>query len=668
MNEMEEPTEVLPVLGGTSENIEPFPNQYLDACDLDDVDETPLNKCKILDDGGDDVFTDTESSGRVENGAVKEVTLEESPNGLFSDADSRISHNLNFIDNENRESKKRELQKWIQSVERSSGFGENCELTMDGNLPTDTLDAKGLHQNGMVVETQTDWEWVKNALIQQKEEEEKPDEDESDDEDEEGSSENQRSLSFNSNESSDEYFTPTSILETDQPTCLPHVEPPKILQYMRESEKDAINVETNKVNCAPVKSRVGLCDFCQKPMKPLPTLEEESALVPEELYCCEEYQKFLEMILQSETEEAHLRLESQMQTEERIKKSERNSNKERILNKKEFKNKIKTREVRLRQKQETFEPHQQQQPHVPPQGYHSTRQMNTINYQLSSRRCLEEGWTVRTPYLEQMDFEEDIFEVEPGKIMSLWRGMETMSEGPLEKFYDNGQKFFTIFADGTGNIFYPTGRLAVLITATKPCHFTYVIYHEGNGRRQVAAIFEHTGYGSCYHDNRNVRLYIDPSGGIEANEKGEIKRRWQWHQPGNHVHAPPLQPIHVALNKSIAIKLISQRNIQLNFFTKKRSCKINMGVNVKPVNVMKSSPLVQDENDFYLEDKKTTIECLLSKVQNLIQYSHSPKLERILPPIYLTNKASKLQQQTKQVMVNKKRPKVIVRSEIPSGF
>ncbi|CAE1301716.1 unnamed protein product [Acanthosepion pharaonis] len=535
------------------------------------------------------------------------------------------------------------------------------------------------HQERIAIETQTDWEWVISAvanqslkeeereeMVEEEESEESGEQDSSDDDDDDND-DDERLLSFNSTKSSEliSSSTPPSVREVATPPCLPNVGPPKILQYCRESEKDIVNIKENKVSIVLTKNSMGLCEFCENPTKPLPTLEQESTQCPEELYCCEEYQKFLEMVLQNETEEARLRLEIEKSTKECL-KSGKSPPKTKILNKKELKNKVKAREMKLKQKQqESFQQQQQQQQQIPPQGYHTTRQMNTINYQLSSRRCLEEGWTVRTPYLEQLDFDGDIFEVEPGKRIALWRGAESISEGPLEKFYDIGHKFFTIFADGTGNIFYPSGCLAVLITATQPCHFTYVIYHEATVKRRVAAIFEHTGYGTCYHANGNVRLYIDPSGGVEADEGGVIKRRWHWHQAGSHVHAPPLQPIHIALNKFIGIKVVSQCNIQLNFIAKRRSCKINMGVNVKPVNVLKPTSVV-DENHFYLEDKKANIECLLSKVRNLIQYGHSPKLKRILPPIYLTNKTSKLQQQAKQLTHTKKRPKVIVRSEIPS--
>lgn len=41
------------------------------------------------------------------------------------------------------------------------------------------------------------------------------------------------------------------------------------------------------------------------------------------------------------------------------------------------------------------------------------RQMKTINYQLSSQKCLEEGWTLRAPSPLLDDDGDDVFIPEP---------------------------------------------------------------------------------------------------------------------------------------------------------------------------------------------------------------------------------------------------------------
>ena len=51
------------------------------------------------------------------------------------------------------------------------------------------------------------------------------------------------------------------------------------------------------------------------------------------------------------------------------------------------------------------------------------RQMKTINYCLSSQKCLEEGWTIRPPSpLADTDQESEVFEPQP--ILPPWADPE----------------------------------------------------------------------------------------------------------------------------------------------------------------------------------------------------------------------------------------------------
>uniref|UniRef100_A0A0L8FHN6 FAM194 C-terminal domain-containing protein n=1 Tax=Octopus bimaculoides TaxID=37653 RepID=A0A0L8FHN6_OCTBM len=198
------------------------------------------------------------------------------------------------------------------------------------------------------------------------------------------------------------------------------------------------------------------------------------------------------------------------------------------------------------------------------------------------------------------------------------------------------------------------------------------------------AVFEHTGYGTCYHPNGNVRLYIDPAGGMEMSPAGSCRKKWLWKDL--QCHAPPLQPIFIHLNRFIGMKVLSQQNIQLTFTFRRFSCRMNLGVcmkvsnasylaelnvqylsnllaglhsrsvilnrfNIQPVAVSKWVPLV-DEHSLYLEDKRNQIESLLDKVRNLLNYSCSPKLNKILPPIYLTNRINKLSAKKQNIQQN----------------
>ena len=76
------------------------------------------------------------------------------------------------------------------------------------------------------------------------------------------------------------------------------------------------------------------------------------------------------------------------------------------------------------------------------------RQMKTINYCLSSQKCLEEGWTIRPPSpLIETDHESDVFEPQP--ILPPWADPE---------------KVFISIADGNVVIYPKSSQISCFIT------------------------------------------------------------------------------------------------------------------------------------------------------------------------------------------------------------
>lgn len=262
--------------------------------------------------------------------------------------------------------------------------------------------------------------------------------------------------------------------------------------------------------------------------------------------------------------------------------------------------------------------------------------MKTINYQLSSQKCLEEGWTVRPPSPLTADEGDDAFIPEPLNIDLIRSGRL----GLVEKFYENGQKFLTMFPDGTGNIFYPSGSLAIAVTSVQIGQFNYVVHAEME-KSSILAVFEPNGYASCYHSNGVVRLCMDQLGGIELDDTGAKKRKWLWKDQVTHVHAPPFQPIHFSLNQYIGVRILSQERMVLDFSFGDRGKRFNVGSRLKLNHVEKIPPKEIDENHLYLEEQKIRVEKMLDKVATLLKFPKSPKIDKILPPLHVTSKALK---------------------------
>uniref|UniRef100_A0A0L8FHJ1 Uncharacterized protein n=1 Tax=Octopus bimaculoides TaxID=37653 RepID=A0A0L8FHJ1_OCTBM len=187
-------------------------------------------------------------------------------------------------------------------------------------------------------------------------------------------------------------------------------------EYKRESEEVELSLDGSNSTQMDTPLPKNICQFCKHPIKPLVSLQEQMTLAPEEIYCCESYQEFLHMVLLAEIEEAKLKMKSKV-LEEGPDINNQKMKKEKGISGKDLKIKVKTRETNVPQRQ-----HEASQQLHPQLGYHMARHMNTINYQLSSRRCLDAGWTVCVPELEKST-QEDVFVIEPRKC-SLYRSNE----------------------------------------------------------------------------------------------------------------------------------------------------------------------------------------------------------------------------------------------------
>ncbi|XP_078312392.1 glutamate-rich protein 6-like isoform X11 [Crassostrea virginica] len=457
-------------------------------------------------------------------------------------------------------------------------------------------------------------------------------------------------LSSDSDTSSDEEEYTGKKVQDDR-TFMPSIGPPQILQYNRESEKKEIEVSEPSERAPDEEAETdehgriqgmfgGTCEFCGHAVQPWPTLEQQQTLPPDQLYCCNEYREFVEYT----TEQAQLMEAQHLNETKKISitshphygssKEDRKVAKERALQRmREKEMQRKQQEASGFQQQSNFYSYSQSPPPLPSIV---AQKMKTINYQLSSQKCLEEGWTVRPPSPLTQAEEDDAFVPEPLNIDLIRSGRL----GLVEKFYENGQKFLTLFPDGTGNVFYPSGYLAIAISSVQIGQFNYVV-HADSDKSCVLAVFEPNGYASCYHTNGVVRLCMDQLGGIELDETGAKRRKWMWKDQITHVHAPPFQPIHFSLNHFIGVRILSQERMVLDFSCGDRGKRFNVGSRLKLNHAEKIPPKEIDENHLYLEEQKIRVEKMLDKVATLLKFPKSPKIDKILPPLHVTSKALK---------------------------
>lgn len=423
--------------------------------------------------------------------------------------------------------------------------------------------------------------------------------------------------------------------------------------YNRESEKKEFDVEDPDARLIedevdddfPKDDRGlqygifgGVCEFCGHDIQPFPTLEQQLNFPPDQLFCCDRYREFFDFA----TTTAFSMAEEQKKKSKMINIKSHgpfSDKKAKKAAQERAEKRMKDREMARRQQEVSGMSTQSN-------FMNFARQVKTIKYQLSSQMCLNEGWTIRPPSPVLPDDDNDVFTPEPldpaiiadGK----WR------ERPMiEKFYEDEQKFVTLFPDGTGNVFYPSGNLAILVSSVKLGQYHYVL-HDDQPMPKVLSTFDPAGYGSCYHTNGTVRLYLDQMGGVELDDTGAKKKKWSWKDQETHVHAPPFQPICFALNKNMAVRVMGQENIAVTFSAKQRSCRFNVGTKLKLVAPENIPPKEIDDNAIFLSEKKIRVETLLDKVATLLKFPNSPKIDKILPPLHLTSKSLKTERMKKE--------------------
>ncbi|XP_071839543.1 uncharacterized protein [Apostichopus japonicus] len=433
----------------------------------------------------------------------------------------------------------------------------------------------------------------------------------------------------------------------DKDNLIPSIGPPRIIQYQREMERpypnqDLMPVTEDEDDLGPIqgvsdvslplseiREESAVCEFCHGEIKQFPTPEMRDNFTSEELYCCPDYHKFVEFAITNTPLSAQ-------PSDELIditphapygSKQARRAAKERAAAR------LREREI-ARQRaaganQANF--------------YAFARQMKTINYTLSSQKCLDEGWTLRPETPD--DSSPPPLAYEPVRSTTPPLKQTLKGAGPnetpiIERFYPSGERFMVMFEDGSGTVFYASGNTALHIVKVENGQFIYIAQDEvekGAKRGALLALFEPHGRGTCYHKNGNIRLNMDQSEGTFADSKGALKKRWHWWDHTTHVHAPPFQPICFALNSALSVRCLAQDQIFLSFSQDKMSLRFNVGVKLKlvaPENI--PTPEI-DEDELYLAEVRAYVQLVVDKISNQLHFSKSPKLGDIHPPRKLKN-------------------------------
>ncbi|XP_058884834.1 glutamate-rich protein 6-like isoform X1 [Acipenser ruthenus] len=392
----------------------------------------------------------------------------------------------------------------------------------------------------------------------------------------------------------------------------PDVGPPSVLAYHPESKQLPPGYDPSYAESSMGSDMdVSICEFCQMEIKPFVTREQlNTDPSPEHLFCCEMYHMMWMETLDKEEalQAAAVQKKINIQPSPPFKsKQEKITAKERAAQK--------MREWEL----ERYKNSSVNQGHFFSLGH----QMKTISYRLSAMKSPDQEGMFPTA-----EEQSDIFTIVP-------RGLKKRHHRVLQKFYPSGKTFLTIFPDGTGNVFYPSGRVAVLISSVNAALYTYIIQEDCSTNR-MQAVFTTRGQSTCYHPNGVVRMNLHKFGGSISDERGTHRRSWSWLDWRRQNQAAPFKPLFLSLNPQTSIHVFSQEQVVMTFAVKQNSVKFNMGTRLK----LKDPSLLRkpslDVHRQELKDKTLQIYNLLEKIRNAVKYPHRSHAEKIPSQYNLT--------------------------------
>ncbi|XP_067146534.1 glutamate-rich protein 6B [Apteryx mantelli] len=371
-----------------------------------------------------------------------------------------------------------------------------------------------------------------------------------------------------------------------------------------EDEKNILTEESAK------------CKFCSGPEKPVPTVVDLKEQPHENFFCCRSYKEIFDNVIQELMSEDEIEKEIDIapyphhsQTELRCDiKAELLS----LAIKAAYGDKLRSRHLHcFRLSKEGFENYREIF-----QRYLRSAAWGKISFILSE----ENEYTVRPQTAPSKKHRptsappEDLLKLDRDFVAEHLKYCHSLE--PVTRYYPDGQTFLLLLPDGTGQVYYPSGNMAVLITHTKGTQFTYFILKD-NRYTGIRAFFANHSCAACCHPNGHIWVALDLCTGICFYQEGTSQKRWNWWDFSPHIHSPPFQSIFMKLNSHTTIKIVAQYQICLTFINHRDHIHFNMGARLKSKDPETRHLLKwpESEEELFLQSKKIQLRSLLLKIQ-----------------------------------------------------
>ncbi|KAM4862432.1 glutamate-rich protein 6 [Urocitellus parryii] len=404
-------------------------------------------------------------------------------------------------------------------------------------------------------------------------------------------------------------------------TTLPSVGPPSILAHKKDHSDSDIYFKEEEEDLAPK------CEFCNSDLHSFLSNVDISSNMEGPPPCCRHFQNLIDFIYEENQK-------SQRTATELIKiaphaahgsEAERLKAKERAQRRKQ---------ERLAARHLAILANTEQISSIP----EDPRRLKTISYQLSV------DVPKPKPVVERLsDFYLKYTNISILCCDSRRACGKVVTSELLERHYKNGRKFLTSFPDGTTQIFYPSGNLAIIQVPNKINGFTCIIQEDVPTNPAILALLDSSGRGSCYHPNGNVWVFINLLGGQYSDQAGNRIRVWNWSRSVTSSPLASFKPVFLALNHHVGIRILGQDKVSITFLAMGQQARISVGTKVK-VALPEEIPVLWyvSGEDLFLLASLIKIRRLFHRLQGGAAFPSSQVWGRLKQPSYLSSLCLKL--------------------------
>nr|XP_056706368.1 glutamate-rich protein 6 [Euleptes europaea] len=429
---------------------------------------------------------------------------------------------------------------------------------------------------------------------------------------------------------------------------LSSVGPPTILAYRREASREDMKI-------ALVEEYPANCEFCGSLLRDFPSFESlEKIAEYGSLFCCQPCRDLQEFLVNERKRYAKVGVEWIDITPHKAHGSEA----ERKIARERARQRMRERQMA---KQLSFLAAQQEKQII---RMHSSpehnKQLKTISYILSQEPPSLTGWT-KIPVTPTEQGSEKItysisccdFTIAGGKLLK---------NQFLQQYYKNGVKFLTMFPDGTAQIFYPSGNLAIIIVPRKESGgYICIVQEDSSENADIQAVFESSGQGTCYHPNGIVWINITIRGGHYSDQDGNKVKTWIWpNQLQKYTPTVPFKPVFVSLNQNVGVRIFGQDKVAVSFLAMGKQAKINVGTKVKAFTSHHPWPKHVSEDDLMLFACRIKILQVFAKLHGCLEFSCNDQWTKIQLPSYISRQALKLMDLCRESAVSATLDKLIM--------